>query len=515
MSDEKPLTDYQEIVGKLWRAKWKLLLFQLLVLAGCAGIILFWPRSYLSEGKIYLQMGKESVSLDPTASSSNNKINVQSSTREDEIVTALDLLQSRVVAAKVVESLTTDVVLGNEPVGAANRDSQLFDEMMGKLKGVIDVVKQIDPMPDKERAIISVEKNLKVSAERKSEMIGVKFEAETPQLAQLIVNKLLEVYKDEHMRVHRTDGSRKFFKDQQSLLASELEEANEKLRKTKNRMGLASINGQRTLLEDRNRETQLSMADAERSKYAVEASIRRINEDLKRTPERINSTEVSKSNSATDMQSQQLYTLQLQLTEYENKYKPGHPKLEGLRKQVQDAEEKYRKKEVKSQEVTDDINPIHRALTLDLLKAEAERAGINAKIDNLVKQRDEVIERLRELNQFDKEITDLERERGVREAKYISYTNSLEEARLNTELDASRISSVVIAQEATLQERPVSPSKLLVILCGAGLILAGTCFLSFLLVKLDDRMTTPDAVRNRTGLPVLCTLPKAKQLVKV
>ncbi|MCU0710615.1 MAG: hypothetical protein MUC43_01055 [Pirellula sp.] len=502
--------DSQEVVGKLWRAKWKLLAFQVMVAIACLSVILFWPRGYLSEARIFLQLGKESVALDPTATSSGSMVNVQSSTREDEIITALDILQSRELASKVVDSLTPEIVLGQSADGEST--GGIAASLKGILNQAVDVVRQIDPLSDRERAIISIEKNLKVTAERKSEVVVLKFEAKSPQLAQMILATLVESYKEEHMRIHRTDGSQKFFSEQQAVLSKELDEINERLRLEKNRMGLASISGQRDLLEVRNKDVSLSFAETERARASVNARIEKLTEDLTHVPERINSTEVVKPNSATDMQAQQLYTLQLQATEYETKYQSDHPKLIAIRKQVKEAEENYLKKESKSQEVTDDINPIHRDLTLDLLKSESERAGIEAKLNDLALQRESVLEQLKQLNQFEILITDLERERNVREAKYVSYTNSLEEARLNKELEVSRISSVVTAQEATLQERPVTPSKVMVVLFGAGLLFAGTLFLAFVFVKLDDRLMTPESVRRNTGLEVLCTLPKLKQL---
>lgn len=507
--------DSQEIIGKLWRAKWKLVSFQAAVVIACLCVILFWPRGYISEARIFLQLGKESVAIDPTATSGGSMVNVQSSTREDEIITSLDILQSRELASKVVDSLTPGVVLGNSD---GNEDGDGSSGITASVKGLvnqaIDVVRQIDPLSDRERAIISIEKNLKVTAERKSEVIVLKFEAKSPQLAQLILATLVEVYKVEHTRIHRTDGSQKFFTEQQAVLAKELEEINERLRLEKNQMGLASISGQRELLEVRNKDVSLSFADTERTRASVNARIEKLKEELARVPERINSTEVIKPNSATDMQSQQLYTLQLQVMEYEAKYQEDYPKLIAIRKQLQDAEASYRLKELKSQEVTDDVNPIHRDLTLDLLKSESERAGIEAKLKDLTLQRENILEQLKDLNKFEILITDLERERGIRETKYVSYTNSLEEARLNKELENSRISSVVTAQDATLQARPVTPSKIMVVLFGSALLFAGTVFLAFVFVKLDDSLITPKSVRRNTGLEVLCTLPKLKQLTR-
>jgi uncharacterized protein involved in exopolysaccharide biosynthesis len=503
--------DSQEIVSKLWHAKWKLLAFQIIVVAGCLAVLLLWPRGYMSEARLFLQLGKESVAMDPTATVSGSLVNVQSSTREDEIVSALDILQSREVASKAVDALTPAYVLGQE--GEDKEDTHgIFAKAKTFFAQAIEAIRQIDPLSDRERAIITIEKNLKVSAERKSEVIVLKFEAKSPKQAQTILATLVQVYKEEHMRIHRTDGSLQFFSEQQAILAKELDDINERLRTEKNRMGLASIAGQRDLLEVRAKDVSLSLADAERSLASVNARIAKLKEDLARIPERINSTEVVKPNSATDMQAQQLYALQLQATEYETKYQADHPKLIAIRDLVREAEESYRKKESKSQEVTDDVNPIHRDLTLDLLKSESEKAGIEAKLMDLALQKESLLLQLKELNQFDIQITDLERERNVREAKFVAYTNSLEEARLNKELEASRISSVVTAQQPTFQERPVTPSKVLVLLFGAALFCAGTMFLGFVFVKWDDRLLTPDSVRKSTGLDVLCTLPRLQQL---
>jgi uncharacterized protein involved in exopolysaccharide biosynthesis len=213
------------------------------------------------------------------------------------------------------------------------------------------------------------------------------------------------------------------------------------------------------------------------------------------------------------MQSQQLYALQLQETDLKSKYTAGHPKLIAIQKQLAEAEAKYKLKETTSQETTDDINPIHRELTLDLLKLDTQKAGVLGKIKTLEKQRLEILEKLREINSHEIEVANLEREQAIREKKYLTYTDSLEQARINKELERMRVSSVVVASPATLQERPVSPSKAMVALFGLGLICAGGAALALLLAKLDDRLTTPVAVRSRIGIPVLATLPKDRYLV--
>jgi polysaccharide biosynthesis protein PslE len=505
--------DLQEIVGKIWAAKWRVLLFQLMVAAACIAIIFLYPRSYQSRAKMYFQLGKETVGIDPTAST-GSMVSIQSTSREDEIISAIEVLKSRGIIGQVVDELTPEVVLSKDGVeDGTKKKHPLVEKGQEWIGKVIEYGRNIDPVSDRERAIILIEKNMDLRTERKSEVVEIMYEAKSPQLAQSVVEAMVSRYQVEHSRLHRNDQSEAFFETQQSEFSKELQFANQQLKEAKNRIGIASISGQRDVLESLNKDIAQNIDNVERERYEIEARIKTLQNDLIIVPERINSVEVEKPNTATDMQSQQLYALQLQETDLKSKYTAGHPKLIAIQKQLAEAEAKYKLKETTSQETTDDINPIHRELTLDLLKLDTQKAGVLGKIKTLEKQRLEILEKLREINSHEIEVANLEREQAIREKKYLTYTDSLEQARINKELERMRVSSVVVASPATLQERPVSPSKAMVALFGLGLICAGGAALALLLAKLDDRLTTPVAVRSRIGIPVLATLPKDRYLV--
>ena len=506
--------DLVEIAGKIWDKRWRVVMFQLLVAVACVIVILFYPRSYQSRAQIYFQLGRESVGIDPTAST-GSMISIQSTSREDEIVSAIEVLKGRGVIAAVVDELTPEVVLGQavSEESGTERQNPLMTKSKELADKLVQLVRSIDPISDRERAMIMIEKNLELRTERKSEVIEIIYEAKTPQLAQSVVQSIVSNYQREHTRLHRNDQSQAFFETQQSEFSKELQVANERLKEAKNRIGIASIQGQRDVLESQCKDIAQNISNAEREKFEVEARIKNIRDDLAAIPSRINSVAVQKPNTATDLQAQQLYALQLQETDLQSKYAPGHPKLVAIRRQLEEAEAQYKLKETKSSETTDDINPIHRELSLDLLKFDAQRAGIMGKIATLDRQHAEIIEKLREINAHEIEVSNLEREQSIREKKYLAYTESLEQARINSELERMRVSSVVVASPATLQERPVSPSKALVAVFGLGLIVAGGATLALLLAKFDDRLTTPASVRSRVGIPVLATIPKNRYVV--
>ncbi len=212
----------------------------------------------------------------------------------------------------------------------------------------------------------------------------------------------------------------------------------------------------------------------------------------------------------TDLQSQQLYALQLTELEYQSKFNVGHPKLVTIRQQVEEAEKRLLAQANKRSETTNDVNPVHRELTLEFVKAEANRAGLLKKLETLKSQHESLLNQIRQLNSFEIEITDLEREARLREKKYLAYAESMEQVRVNEALESNKISSVSIAQEATLQEKPVSPSKLLVLLFSGMALVAGTSAIALAAVKFDNRLATPASIRTKLGIPVLVSIPKSR-----
>jgi capsular polysaccharide biosynthesis protein len=86
----------------------------------------------------------------------------------------------------------------------------------------------------------------------------------------------------------------------------------------------------------------------------------------------------------------------------------------------------------------------------------------------------------------------------------------LEHARVDEELSRLHISNVVDAQHATLAEKPVSPSKMLVGVLAMLLATAGTASLVLACEKFDSRVHNEDQVENVLRLPVLAAVPEGR-----
>ena len=63
-SYERPLTLF-DIIGSVFRYKWRVMLVSLLVLSLSVVAIFLYPKKYESEAKLFVRLGRGSASLDP------------------------------------------------------------------------------------------------------------------------------------------------------------------------------------------------------------------------------------------------------------------------------------------------------------------------------------------------------------------------------------------------------------------------------------------------------------------
>ena len=158
------------------------------------------------------------------------------------------------------------------------------------------------------------------------------------------------------------------------------------------------------------------------------------------------------------------------------------------------------------QETVEDINPIYRALNLDRRQQESVLASLTARAEALDAQHAKLRSDLEEFGQHEIELVQLEQDEQIARDKYLQYTNNLEQSRVDEALEKSNITSVSIAQSATLAEKPISPSKLLVLLGGAFMALASVVGIIVVSEKLNDRIRSERDLSQSVGLPVLAIL---------
>src|SRR5215475_4950057 len=113
----------------------------LIALAIGAVVYLFAPRTYRSEAKIFLRLGRESVGLDPTATTGQT-LALQQADRKDEVKSAIEVFKSRSIIGDAVDKLTPDVVLGR------SKGFSLIGLVTAPIRLPFTLLKWIDPVSD-------------------------------------------------------------------------------------------------------------------------------------------------------------------------------------------------------------------------------------------------------------------------------------------------------------------------------------------------------------------------------
>jgi uncharacterized protein involved in exopolysaccharide biosynthesis len=425
------------------------------------------------------------------------------------VATAIEVLHSREILEHAVDRLTPEVILGQTGSGQAE-PNPVADAVLTPLRMVVGAIKSIDPISKREEAVIQLERNFEVDAEHESTVISLTYDAETAKLAQQVMETIVDVYREEHVRLHQTSGSKPFFKKQRDDLESQLVAAEESLREAKNRMGVGSIDSRRGSLEQRLAAIELSRNGVIQNIASADARIAALKSQTETMPERMHTSTRVVPNTGADSLRSQLYALQVQLMNLEAKYNAEHPLVVSTRTQVEDAQRMLADESGSREETLDSINTNLRALLLELAQVEASRAGNEAQLAELDRQRSETLADIKSLNDYELEIQDLERAVTLASTNFYGYAEDLEQARIDEELDRQRITNVAVAQAASLAEKPVSPSKMLVGALALLLATAGTAALVLLSEKLDSRVHTEDQVENVIRLPVLASVPEGR-----
>ena len=490
----------QHVPGILSQHKFKMVLTFLVVMTLVVLYTLFWPRSYESQGEILMKLGRENVALDPTASIGKGSVVAIPQTREDEINSVVSILDNRHVAEQIVDEfgpatiLNDDGALEDEEIASLLASNDTEQEVMSEgmdeqlksaleaerkkhSKPIVDIgaiLNMIDPVSQRERAIIEFSKSLKVDSKKKTNVVELSYKTYSPVLAQAVVQKVMDNYLKEHARVHRTVGSHEFFNTQAEELKLQLTNAENEYLTFKNNTGIASIASQKDILIQRIGRLEDEVLAVEADLAVNQAEVNSLEEKLQKQPEKLITEQTEgHTNEAADGMRERLYELQIREQELLSRYKEDMFMVKAVRREIAEAQKILKGEEGARTQVTTGINKTFSELQLLLLTKKATLEALLSRKEKLWTQLTEAREEKDAINDQELKMKQMEREIQLKETQYREYATSLEQARIDQALEMGRISNISITQQASLQEKPVWPRK--GICLALGLILSTCC----------------------------------------
>ena len=197
--------------------------------------------TYEATAQILVKVGMEAV-YTPTLPTRDTEQIVRVD-RQQQINSEIEILRSRFLAQKVVESLRPEVIYKDLDNSGGGFLSNLFRATEGDQSPT-----QSNGDSIIEQAVTNLQKNTTIGAVKSSDVINVSFRHTDPQVAAKVVNTLVDLYLDRRLHVHKNPDSYTFLRDQSQILDNELRRSAESLNTFKKEHDLTSLQEERTVL---------------------------------------------------------------------------------------------------------------------------------------------------------------------------------------------------------------------------------------------------------------------------
>jgi len=514
----RPLSP-RDLVAVFFRHKWKMLIFFAAVVFLTAAATILSPEIYLSEAKLLLRLGRESVSLDPTVTT-GPVIHVSQS-RESEINSEIEILRGRDLVESVVDSIGVDRLFSKpdeRPVsdssarGLVRSIRKAIRAAMGWPAQALRRLDLLDETEKRDSVILKVMTNLYIGSRKDSSIINISYEDKSPALAREVIAELIDLYLEKHIAAHQTPGSYQFFSEQTGLIKRQLEKSQESLRKLKNEAGVTSLEQQQTFLLERIRllEEQKDTTDTELA--AAKAKVASLEEAVARMPETMILEETTGyPNIGADTMRAELFKLQIEEQKLLKNFTQDSRSVESVREEIARAKELLEKERDRTQ-VTRGINTSYQELRLALLTENANRISLEQQLERVQQQLSQARDKLRPLNDLEMDIARLTRDINTQEANLTKYSENLEQARIDHAMENQRISNISVIQDAILPIKAVRPKKVLNLALGLFVGVFGAALLAIAAELADHSIKTPRDIEEKLHLPNLGYVPKLRGL---
>lgn len=438
------------------------------------------PRTYRSDAKLLMKLGRENLTLDPTIGRGGQVVSISQS-RESQVNSEIEIMKSRDVIDLVVDEIGLETILGH-PVQSARGTPG-----------------------ERHEAVRRFTDALTLEVLKESNIITITYKAHTPELAQRAVEALIDVYKTTHIRAHSRRDAHEFFVEQVRQLDADLAKTEAEMRDLKNQTSIGELPEQRSLVLQRIGQLEADIQQNNAAMSVSETKIRSMQEQLKGLPEEVVTQKTAQSPG--DTLRAKLYDLQMREQDLLSKFREESEPVREIRRQIAEAQALLRNETPTLTQVTTQRNEANTKIKDQLL---GERTAVAA-----ARTRDAVLrsdlasarEQLRTLNENEVRLAQLDRQLRQQRASYEKYASSLQEAEIGEALEKERISSISVVQPATMDGTPVSPRTRLNLALGLLLGAFGGIGVAFVREFFDGTVRSRRDVEERLKVHHLASIP--------
>lgn len=471
------------------------------------------PNRYESTALLLVKPGRDSSTV-PIEFSDRQAIVIPSAQR-DPILDEERMLTGRPIMRTVAEKYLNDMSqIPPQPGVLASAKRLVRDSLKSVFdiaQGFLQMIGLLEKRSPEEHMAEDLEKNFKVTHDPGSAVMELRFVWGDPVVAQTVLRTWVEQYQLQRTQTLGRVSLYAFYEAEVKETQADIVNYKQQIQGYLNQLGAVSISQRLADTSQGLNDLHTERNNTIRAIASTKAGLDMLQQQLGKQSKTVSAgRELALNPNRQDLQNR-INGKEVERQELLRSFKEQAPPVLALNEEIKNLKQLLNKEDATVQR-TENItpNPIYNRMQNVLADQQTSYARLQTQ---LIQQNLQLaqLEKDRQLAlSLEPELSRLQSELSANEKSYALYTDSLEKARIDRELDKSQISNIAIIEEATLNPSRVFPKSLLMVVLAFPLSLAIGLLAMYFFYLLDQRIHDGDKIESRFGVPVWSTLQEIK-----
>ncbi|WP_122667788.1 GumC family protein [Pseudomonas viridiflava] len=471
---------------------------------------LLLPNRYESTALLLVKPGRDSSTV-PIELSNRQAIVVPSALR-DPLLDEERMLTGRPIMRKVSEKYLAELSRAEPETGVLASIKNGLKSVVGAVvdagRSVLQFIGLVEKRTQAERMAEDLEKNFKVRHEPGSSVMELTFTWNDPTTAQTVLKTWIEEYQLQRTKTLGRVSLYTFYESEVKNTVDNIISYKKQIQNYLNQLSAVSISQRLADTSQGLNDLRTERNNTTRAIASTKAGLDLLKKQLAAQPKTVSAgRELTLNPNRQDLQNR-INGKEVERQELLRSFKEQAPPIRAVNEEINNLKKLLNEQDAtvqRSESITP--NPIYNRMQ----NVYADQQTSFARLQTQLTQQNTQIAQLEADRQqalnLEPELSRLQNELDAAEKSYALYTDSLEKARIDRELDNSQISNIATIEEATYNPSRVFPKSLLMVLLAFPLSLVVGALALYFFYLLDQRIHDGDKIESTFKVPVWTTLP--------
>lgn len=254
----------RDMLHVLFKRKKTIIFVWLFCVTTAVAYSIFAKPVYEATASVLIKVGRENVYVPSPRSAGEPTTPIVDTDNESQMNSEVEILKSRLLVEKVLDTLGATTIYAPKT------------SVISKLLAMIQLRKDVRyslAAEEHSRALRHLQADLKMEGIKKSNVIKISFRHVDPEICAKVLNTLLNLYLEQHLKIHQVSQSYGFFDEQSSKLKNDLGRTEFALNEFEKKYQIVSPEEQKKLLLKKGIELSDELAKTERMESEAQTRV--------------------------------------------------------------------------------------------------------------------------------------------------------------------------------------------------------------------------------------------------